>query len=117
MRSGLLTIIVDTCSLKDMRSQHLDRSFYSGFFFGLLAGVIGALHAAGVILAGSVPSNFGILANDLTWIFGWIGVMVSVADASSRSRLISARVDGFIVGFGTFIATYGLLTRIPLIAF
>ncbi len=98
-----------------MRSQPLDRRFYTGFFLGLLAGVVAALHAANVILANPVvPSTFEILVSYATWIFGWIGVMISVADAASGSRLISGRVDGFVVGFGTFIATYGLLVRIPL---
>ncbi len=76
-----------------------------------------ALHAAGVIFANPVvPSILENLVSYLTWIFGWIGIMVSVADASSGSRLVSGRVDGFVVGFGTFIATYGLLVRIPFAA-
>ncbi len=100
-----------------MQSKPLDRWFYTGFFLGLLAGVVAALHAANVILPNAVvPSTLENLVSYATWIFGWIGVMISVADASSGSRLISGRVDGFVVGFGTFIATYGLLVRIPLAA-
>lgn len=79
--------------------------------------MVAALHAANIILPNSVvPTGFEYFVSYLTWFFGWIGIMVSVADASSGSRLISGRVDGFVVGFGTFIATYGLLVRIPLIA-
>ncbi len=79
--------------------------------------MVAALHAAGVIFANPVvPSTLENLVSYLTWIFGWLGIMVSVADASSGTRLVSGRIDGFVVGFGTFIATYGLLVRIPLAA-
>lgn len=98
-----------------MQTKPLDRRFYAGFFLGLLTGVVAALHAAGVIFANAVvPTPFENLVSYATWVFGWIGVIVSVADASSGSRLIGERIDGYVVGFGTFIATYGLLVRIPL---
>lgn len=100
-----------------MQSKPLDRRFYTGFFLGLLVGVAAVLHAAGVILGNPVvPTLLENMVSYFIWIFGWIGVMVSVADASSGSRLVSGRVDGFVVGFGTFVATYGLLLRIPLAA-
>ncbi len=100
-----------------MQSKPLDRRFYAGFFLGLLTGVAAALHAAGIILGNPmIPTLLENAVSYFTWIFGWIGIMVSVADASSGSRLISGRIDGYVVGFGTFVATYGLLVRIPLAA-